>query len=345
MCGRRWVSAQPPASVAGRPSRTVASESSRPRVERSTTASTPERANCEMKFTDSNALSRCIGLVSESALKTPTLASSAERRPPHPHAKRIDPPEHDDQRHDHHGASRHPPAQVGIDRQQKGHRIGVDQQDIEEVRAHDEHVLLELRGQQHDDEDDQRRRRSDHQAPEQQQPHAVQQQPGEEKDSARNQRVLGLQQHAECREMHQPQRAKAQATPFGGHDGEPMTTEKCKCGRHVTGAAPGFDTITAGDGTKCHHSVIIVAKQGRSTCWRLNFCHQGQVAAPIVVNRGKACGFSFPQRAGARALRSFFLLPLLRGERSAERRWCGTPHPWPALRFEPVPSAEGTAGP
>ena len=74
MCGRRWVSAQPPASVAGRPSRTVASESSRPRVERSTAASTPERANCEMKLTDSNALSRCIGLVSESALKTPTLA-------------------------------------------------------------------------------------------------------------------------------------------------------------------------------------------------------------------------------------------------------------------------------
>src|ERR1044071_6076343 len=48
--------------------------------------------------------------------------------------------------------------------------------------------------------------------------------------------------------MQQAKPESSNAPPLDGQHGEPMTSEKCKCGRHVTGAAPGSDTAAAGGG-------------------------------------------------------------------------------------------------
>ena len=60
--------------------------------------------------------------------------------------------------------------------------------------------------------------------------------------------VLGAQQDGERRQMQQHQHADAQTMAFAGQGGQPGTTEKSERGRHVTGAAPGLDTVTAGGG-------------------------------------------------------------------------------------------------
>ena len=60
--------------------------------------------------------------------------------------------------------------------------------------------------------------------------------------------VFGAEQNGERRQMQQHQHADAQTMAFAGQRGQPGTTEKSERGRHVTGAAPGLDMVTAGGG-------------------------------------------------------------------------------------------------
>ena len=75
------------------------------------------------------------------------------------HAERIDAPDHDQQRRRDQDGNEHDDAKVRKDREQEGHGVRIDDQDIEEVDHHPENRKLELRQHNHEPDQAKRQRR------------------------------------------------------------------------------------------------------------------------------------------------------------------------------------------
>ena len=135
------------------------------------------------------------------------------------------------------------------DREQEGGGVGVDQHDVDEIGAHDQDVLLELRQQDQHHDHDERQRRRDGRTAQQQEPERSSAGPRSAGRRAgrrgRPRCEAGRPTAARCSSASTPMPKRWRST---GREGQPGTTEKSERGRHVTGAAPGLDTFTAGGG-------------------------------------------------------------------------------------------------
>ena len=79
-------------------------------------------------------------------------------------------------------------------------------------------------------------------------PDEVEKPPGEQEGQPGDEVAFGVQQDGERHQVQQHQHANAQTMAETGQEGQSGTTEKRERGRHVRGAAPGLDTVTAGGG-------------------------------------------------------------------------------------------------
>ena len=170
----------------------------------------------------------------------------ADRREPDPHPERIEPPQQHKQRQQNAGGRGYSRGKSRKHREQEGHGVGVDQHDVDEIGAHDQHVLLELRQQDQQHDHDERQSRSDRGPSQEGEPGEVEQPPGEQERQPRNQVVLGVKQNAQRGQVQQHERGSAQTRAQAGRKGQLGAMQKNEGGRHVTGAPPGSSTVTAG---------------------------------------------------------------------------------------------------
>jgi hypothetical protein len=64
-----------------------------------------------------------------------------------------------------------------------------------------------------------------------------------------------------------------------------------------------------------------------------------------MLSAASALSMTMIQRSGGGGARPLWGNAPIRGGRSADKRWCGTPHPVARLTAKPVPSAEGNGRP
>ena len=140
-----------------------------------------------------------------SAARQSTAPSAATRSRTRNGSK---PPEQHQQRQHDGGDRGDLRGQAGEDRQQERNGVGVDQHDVDEIRAHDQDVVLEPRQQDQDDDHDQRQRRRDGRPAQQRSQKKFSKPQVSRKASFGSEVVLGAKQHAERRQVQQHQHGR-----------------------------------------------------------------------------------------------------------------------------------------